>query len=101
MSDPFERLEIKIDKIAKDTADNTASLREHMQQTLEVRKQTDILTALFKSNREETERRFKPLETFKDRCIYSCHCIAYAATALYGAKELGILDFLFNIYKGH
>jgi hypothetical protein len=101
MEHRLDRMEEKLDKISTATIENTASLKEHMTQTLEVRKQTEILTKLYEESKVETEKRLKPLETFKDRCIFSCHIVAYVATAIYGAKELGLLDFLLSIYKGH
>lgn len=115
MEKRLDRLEEKMDQVidkqvelAVHTAENTASLKEHMQQTIEVRKQTQILGDMFMALKEDidnkfqiasqqNEQRVKPIEQF----IYGVKVIGWfvgvMSTAFLLLDKLGILKLLFKI----
>lgn len=111
----FDRLEAKQDalmdklsELAVQTADNTASLREHMAQTAEVRKQTDILRDFCKQlylkmeeDRKTQQEEIAPLAKFVDRARYTLFLLPWFGALIIGLDKLGVLATLLNVYKGH
>lgn len=89
-------------------AENTMSLKEHMAQTLEVRKQTGILTEMFSELKVQTEQaldfqkellltEIKPLQKFVDRAKFGAQMICYTGGLILGLEKLGVFAFLFNL----
>src|SRR4051812_9355209 len=101
MEDRLSRLEEKQDSIiekvgemAINTAANTASLKEHMSQTVEVRKQTEMLFEGLKDLKEDMDARLKPLDTFVDRAKFLGAVAGVAGTLLVGAAKLGLISII-------
>lgn len=96
--DRFERLENKLDlltdkqgMLALATQDNTTSLKEHMQQTAEVRKQTQMLFEGLQTLKENMDDRLKPTETFIDRIKFLGAVITFVMSIVICLYEAGFL----------
>jgi hypothetical protein len=103
----FERLETKVDKIADvmvevkvNTAENTASLQEHMKNNAELKAQTMILFEGIESIKQDTDNRLKPLETMLDRVKYTGVILGVLGGLILGAHELGLFRLLQAFLQG-
>jgi hypothetical protein len=104
----IDRVETKVDnntqvllEVASHTAANTASLQQHMAQTQEVRKQTQMLFQGLEAMQKDAEARIKPIEIVIDRIKFSGVILGTLGGALLGLHELGILPYLLKLLSGH
>jgi len=105
MEDRFDRLETKIDvmsekqtefavamaSLAGATQNNTASLQEHMSQTNEVKKQTQMLFEGLRTMKEDFDTRLKPTENFVDRAKFLGAVAAFVLSTVLGLYAAGFL----------
>lgn len=100
----------KLQTIAVSTAENTASLKEHMAQTIEVRKQTDILKQMYaelheatfkalNAQRDEFKKELAPVHTFVDRFKFTLTILAYSGSAMLLAEKIGMFDAIVNLIR--
>jgi len=116
MEKRLDKIEQKVDKIAEDvvdvkvsTAANTEalkvynlSLQEHMAQTIEVRKQTEILFNGIEALKKEIDGRIKPLEITSDRVKFTGVVLGVLGGILVGLAEMGWLQPILQLFvKGH
>lgn len=97
LEDKIDNLTEKCERIAIETAANTASLKEHMAQTVEVRKQTDLLRGMIDYNKTETNTRISALETFKSNLLAIFRTLCYVGTVIYALDKLGVFSFFINL----
>lgn len=92
-----DKLMDKVQEIAISTAENTSSLKEHMNQTLEVRKQTEILQEMFKELKDQTNARIAPLETLAIKAKTLLTYLCYTGTIILAVDKLGLIDLILKI----
>jgi hypothetical protein len=80
---------------------NTASLDEHKAQTLEVRKQTQILFEGIEALKKDMDSRVKPVEVVIDRIKFTGVILGIFGGVAIGLDQLGILQFLARLISGH
>jgi hypothetical protein len=110
-SDRLDKLESKLDLLQEKqsnilvaTTENTVSLKEHMAQTLEVRKQTQILQDMYSKLCEDVDGRFKAVEqemkpylTFVDRAKFIMSIVGWIVTIYFTSDKLGLFNFFIKI----
>ena len=95
-----DKLDIHYDKLtslAINTAENTASLKEHMAQTAEVREQTRLLKEYVDTVKEAFIVKVSKIEVFIDRAKFSGVILGWLATAVLLLDKLGFLKSIFHI----
>jgi hypothetical protein len=107
MDNRLDKLENKIDSIMNEqtkltlaTVENTMSLKDHMLQTIEVRKQTELLKDTCVKIVADIDERFKekePYFRFIDTAKMILSWLGYILLIVLTSDKLGVLDFIFKI----
>ena len=101
MSDRLERIENKLDMVVEklsdvrvETAANTASLKEHMEQTILVREQTEALKTALVAHVEVDQTMHDKFNTFMDRAKWSGTIFVSSAAVVGFLYKVGWLSGL-------
>ena len=95
----FDKLNDTLIELVIQTARNTDSLEDHMQQTVEVRKQTGLIAADLSVHKVEDLKIHAKVNTFMDRFKFLGTILGTSGAILYALHAMGILDKIILLFS--